>query len=84
MASRRETIETTAGEVAEELKRRGIGPDERVVITFEPDGELVPGRREARARVVAAGLGDDDIDRLIREARREANDDRRKSAQPPR
>jgi hypothetical protein len=33
---------------------------------------LIPGRREARARVVAAGLSDEDIDRLIDEARAEA------------
>jgi ribosomal protein L12E/L44/L45/RPP1/RPP2 len=29
---------------------------------------LIPGRRESRARVVAAGLSDDDIDRLIKDA----------------
>jgi hypothetical protein len=42
-----------------------------VTITIEPV-ELIPGRREARARVGAAGLTDDDIDRLIEEARTEA------------
>jgi hypothetical protein len=44
------------------LKRQGIGPDERVTVTIEP--ELIPGRRESRARVIAAGRTDDDIDRL--------------------
>lgn len=66
-----EVIEVTAGEIAEELKRRGIGSDERVVLTIEPGTEIVPGRRESRARVVAAGLTDDDIDRLIKQAQHE-------------
>jgi len=71
MASAAQVIEVTAGEVAAELKRRGIGSDERVRLTIEPAPELVPGRRESRARVVAAGLTDDDIDRLIKQAQRE-------------
>jgi len=66
-----EVIETTASEVAAELARRGIAPDDRVTITIEPD-ELIPGRRASRARVIAAGLTDDDIDRLIKQAQREA------------
>jgi hypothetical protein len=71
MSSRSEVIETTVGKVADELVRRGLDPDDRVTITIEPD-ELIPGRREARARVIAAGLTDEDIDRLIKEARSEA------------
>lgn len=66
--ARIDTIETTAGEVATELARRGISSDERVTITIESAPELIPGRRESRARVVAAGLSDDDIDRLIKQA----------------
>ncbi|MBV9201978.1 MAG: hypothetical protein JOY83_20040 [Alphaproteobacteria bacterium] len=69
-----EVIETTIGKLAEaaaELARRGLSSDDRVTITIEPV-ELIPGRREARARVVAAGLSDEDIDRLIKEARTEA------------
>jgi len=65
----RETIEVTAGEVEAELKRRGICSDEMVTLTIEPENEIVPGRRVSRARVVAAGLTDDDIDRLIKKAR---------------
>jgi hypothetical protein len=68
MALPSEVIETTAGEVAAELARRGIGSDERIV---EPRQELIPGRRESRARVAAAGLTDDDIDRLIKQAQKE-------------
>ena len=33
--------------------------------------EVIPGRRASRARVVAAGLTDDDIDRLIKQAQSE-------------
>ncbi len=64
-------IEIPAGEIAAELQRRGIGSDERVTLTIEPQQELIPGRRESRARVVAAGLKDEDIDRLIKQAQRE-------------
>lgn len=70
MSRRAEVIETTASEVAAELARRGLDPNDRVMITIEPD-EFIPGRREARLRVIAAGLTDDDIDRLIEEARAE-------------
>jgi hypothetical protein len=41
MSSQREVIETTASNVAAELARRGIGPDDRVTITIEPDQELI-------------------------------------------
>lgn len=69
--SRTEVIETTAGKVANELARRGISPDEPVTVTIDLERDLIPGRRESRARVVAAGLTDDDIDRMIDEARTE-------------
>jgi hypothetical protein len=62
-------IEVAAKEVAEELERQGISPDERVTLTIEP--ELFPGRRESRRLVIAAGLTDEDIDRLIEQAREE-------------
>ena len=61
-------IETTVGEVAEDLRRRGLDPHDRITVTVLSD-ELIPGRRLARARVIAAGLSDDDIDRLIEVAR---------------
>lgn len=71
MAQRAEVIETTVGEMTAELARRGVDPHDRVMTTIEPD-ELFPGRREARARVIAAGLTDEDIDRLIKQAQAEA------------
>ena len=71
MAQRTEVIETTVAEIAAELARRGLDPQDRVTVTIQTD-QLRPGRREARLRVVAAGLSDDDIDRLIDEARTEA------------
>ena len=70
MSARAEIIETTVGEVAAELTRRGIDPWDRITVTIQPD-ERIPGRREARARVIAAGLTDEDIDRLIKQAQRE-------------
>jgi hypothetical protein len=70
MSSQSEVIETTVGKVSAELTSRGLDPDDRVTLTIEPD-ELIPGRRVSRARVIAAGLTDDDIDRLIKQAQRE-------------
>ena len=64
-------IEIVAGEIAAELQRRGIGSDERVTLTIEPGEELIPGRRDSRARVVAAGMTDEDIDRLVKQAQKE-------------
>ncbi len=71
MPSQSEVIETTVEKVARELIRRGFDPQDRVTVTIEPR-ELIPGRREARARVIAAGLSDEDIDRIIEEARTQA------------
>ena len=70
MAQRAETIETTVSEASAELTRRGLDPQDRVTITIQPD-ELIPGRREARLRVIAAGLSDKDIERLIKQAQHE-------------
>jgi hypothetical protein len=71
MRTARETIQVAAGDISAELLRRGIASDEQVTLTIEPERELVPGRRESRARVVAAGLTDNDIDRLIKRAQGE-------------
>jgi hypothetical protein len=62
-------IESTAGQVAAELARRGIKPDQHVTITIEPDDWLAEVRRLARPRVMAQGWSDTDIDRIIEEER---------------
>jgi hypothetical protein len=64
-------IETTAGNATAELSRLGIGPGEPVTLMIDASHEWVPGRLASRARVIAAGLSDDDIDRLIKEAQAE-------------
>ncbi len=71
MATASKVIEVTAGEIGEALRQQGISSDERVTLTIVPGEELLPGRRESRARVVAAGLTDDDIDRLIKQVQKD-------------
>ncbi|NDE91401.1 MAG: hypothetical protein EB059_09770 [Alphaproteobacteria bacterium] len=61
-------IEVKASEIADRLKHLGIGSDELVKLTIEPEKELIPGRRESRAKVVAAGLTDIAIDQIIKQA----------------
>ena len=68
-------IESTAGQVAEELARRGITPDQHVTITVEPDDWLTEVRRIVRPSVIAQGWSDADIDRII--------DEERSAVQPP-
>lgn len=66
-----EILETTAGQIANVLKRLGV-PDERVVtVLIEPDDWLTKARQASRRLVIGAGLSDDDIDRLIEQARSE-------------
>jgi len=64
-------IESTAGQVAAELARRGIPSDQQVTITIEPNDWLTDARRFSRPKVIAAGWSDDDIDRLIKQAQQE-------------
>lgn len=65
-------IESTAGQVATELARRGIPPDQQLTVTIEPDDWLTEARRFSRQKVIEAGWSDDDIDRLIKQAQQEA------------
>ena len=68
-----ELIESTAGQVAAELARRGVAPEQRVTITIEPDEPddwLSKTRKCARAKVAAEGWSDEDIDRIIKEERK--------------
>lgn len=66
-----EIIESTAGQVAEELRRRGIDPARPVIVAVEPEDWITEARRFARPKVVAEGLTDEDIDRLIKQAQGE-------------
>jgi len=72
MTTRPEFIESTAEKVAEELVRRGVRPGQRVTIAIEPDEPndwIAKARTFARAKVIAEGWTDADIDRIIDEER---------------
>jgi hypothetical protein len=65
-------IQTTVAQATAELQRRGLAPADPVTITINPlPGLFAEARAACRARVIAAGLSDDDIDTLIRQARAE-------------
>ena len=69
-----QVIESTAGEVAAELARRGVAPEQRVTITIEPDEPvdwIAKARQISRPKVIEAGWSDDDIDRLIKQAQQD-------------
>jgi hypothetical protein len=66
-----EVFETTAGQVTDVLERLGVAKERMVTIMIEPDNWLTKARQESRRLVVAAGLRDDDIDRLIKQAQKE-------------
>jgi hypothetical protein len=68
-----EFIASTAGQVAAELARRGVAPEQRVTITIEPDEPddwIAKARKFARPKVIAEGWTDVDIDRIIKEERK--------------
>ena len=66
-----EVFETTAGQVTDVLERLGVAKERMVTVMIEPDDWLAKSRQESRRLVIAAGLSDEDIDRLIDEARSE-------------
>jgi hypothetical protein len=67
-----QTIQTTAGQATAELQRRGVNASNPITIVVPSSTDLfVAARAAARARVVAAGLSDEDIDALIEKARTE-------------
>ncbi|MBV8119632.1 MAG: hypothetical protein JO081_06820 [Alphaproteobacteria bacterium] len=67
-----EVLETTAGQVTNVLERLGVAKERMVTVMIEPDDWLTQARKESRRLVIAAGLSDDDIDRLIKQAQKEA------------
>lgn len=66
-----EVVETTVEQATDVLERLGISKERMVTIFVEPDDWLTRARQESRRLVIAAGLSDDDIDRLIKQAQRE-------------
>jgi hypothetical protein len=66
-----DVIETTAGQIVDVLKRLGVAKERMVTVMIEPDDWLTKVRQESRRLVIAAGLSDDDIDRLIKQAQKE-------------
>jgi hypothetical protein len=67
-----EILESTAGQIAAELQRRGIDPARPVIVAVEPDDWIAKARRYARPKIAEAGLSDEDVDRLIKQAQKEA------------
>ncbi len=53
------------------LKRLGVPKERMVTVVIEPDDWLTKARQASRRLVIAAGLSDDDIDRMIKQARAE-------------
>jgi hypothetical protein len=70
-ATESQFIESTAGQVAAELERRGMAPDQHVIVVVEPDDWIAEARRFSRQKVIEAAWSDNDIDRLIKQAQRE-------------
>ena len=66
-----EAFETTAGQVVDLLERLGVAKERKVTVIIGPEDWLTKARQESRRLVIAAGLSDDDIDRLIKQAQRE-------------
>ncbi len=69
MVIKPEFIESTAGQITAELTRRRISPDQRIMITIEPDDWIAEARKFARTQVIEEGWTDAEIDRLIDEER---------------
>ena len=62
----------SGGRVERRSVRRAHTRKERMVtLMIEPDDWLTKARQESRRLVIAAGLSDDDIDRLIKRAQKE-------------
>ena len=68
-----DVIETTAGQITDVLKRLGVPNERMLTVVIEPEDWLTKARQESRRLVIGAGLSDDDIDRLIDQARSELN-----------
>ena len=65
-----EVFETTAGQVTDVLKRLGVPKERMVTVMIEPDDWLNKVRQGSRC-LIAAGRNNDDVDRMIKRARKE-------------
>ena len=66
-----EVFETTAGQVPDVLRRLGVPQERMVTVMIEHEDWLTRARQESRRLVIEAGLSDEDIDRLIKEAQQD-------------
>lgn len=66
-----EIFETTAGQVPEMLARLGVSGQRHVTVMIEPEDWIQKAREASRPLVVSAGLSDEDIDRLIKQAQQD-------------
>jgi hypothetical protein len=66
-----EVVETTAGQVTDLLERLGVPKERMITVMIKPDDWLTKARPESRRLVIAAGLSDDDIHRLIKRVQKE-------------
>ena len=66
-----EVFETTAGQVTDVLKRLGVPKERMITVMIGPDNWLTKARQESRRLVIAAGLSDEDIDRMVKQAQKE-------------
>jgi GrpB-like predicted nucleotidyltransferase (UPF0157 family) len=64
-------FETTAGQVVDVLERLGVTKERMITVVIEPDDWLTKARQESRRLVIAAGLSDAEIDRLIKQAQKQ-------------
>ncbi len=71
-------FEAKAGDVAAELARRGVAPQQRVRVIVDPAARFREACRQSRALAEAAGMTDEEIDRLIKDERRAVNEELRR------
>ena len=62
-------IEGTAATLGAEIQRLHVEPNVPVLAMIADDDDIERARARIRPRIKAVGLGDDDIDALIAEAR---------------
>ena len=64
-------LKSRPGRSLEVIERLGVPKERMITVMIEPNDWLTKARQESRRLVIAAGLSDDDIDRLIKQAQKE-------------